>query len=174
MTDGQPGVKFLKQIRVFNPSRLALMSRQLEDYSAIPGMMNVTSAEFERYYDTIGPEAVQSSVCGVVDLDLFWNGLCDRLPKLSAVACAYKDVVTSSADVERSNSIYKIILGARRRSLSEKNLKALLFLHFNNNQPSKKLIQPVSVEPQASSSSMLDEVNMIESDGHDDDDDDTS
>ena len=53
------------------------------------------------------------------------------LPQLSRSAKRYKECVTNSADVERSNSIYKLVLSSRRHSLSEPNIKALVFRYFN-------------------------------------------
>ena len=68
----------------------------------------------------------------VVNLDLFWKGVQDLLPNFSRIALIYKDVVTSSADAEKSNSLYKLVLNACRRSLSVISLQSLLFLYYNN------------------------------------------
>ncbi len=131
MEHGQPAIDFLKQCRIFNPRRLALISTVKADYTAIPGMQDVPDQEFRAYVEIHGPAAVAASVSGLVDLDLFWIGIQDILPNLSRIAIIYKDVVTSTADAERSNSLYKLVLNARRRSLSEKSLRALLFLYYN-------------------------------------------
>lgn len=79
----------------------------------------------------LGPAALRASACGVVDLDVFWDGLQERLPILSVLAKRYKDVIVNSADAERSNSICKLVLSSRRRSVSNNNLKALVFLYHN-------------------------------------------
>jgi len=50
---------------------------------------------------------------------------------LSSLAKGYKDAVSNSADAERSNSIYKLLLPNRRRSTTKQNLKALVFLYHN-------------------------------------------
>jgi hypothetical protein len=102
------------------------MSKEMKDYEAVPGFQEVPPAEFQLYVETLGPQALQTSVAGVVDCDAFWSIVADRVPTL-AKAFTYKDVVTSSGDAERCNSIYKIVLGARRRSLKEYNIKALVF-----------------------------------------------
>ena len=134
MDNGQPGLEFLKQCRLLNPKRLAVISKNKIDYTAIPGLQNISDEEFNLYVNIYGPAAVNASVSGIIDLDLFWSGMGDKIPNFSKIAMAYKDLVTSSADAERSNSLYKLILGARRRSLSEESLRALLFLYFNNNK----------------------------------------
>ena len=129
MDDGQPGINFFKQCRVFNPRRLTILSSDKADYSAIPGMQDIPAEEFKAYFEIHGPAAVTASVSGVVNLDLFWKGVQDLLPNFSRIALIYKDIVTSSADAERSNSLYKLVLNARRRSLSEISLQSLLFLY---------------------------------------------
>lgn len=132
MGEGQPGIEFLKQVRLFNPAKITLMPREQCLYTALPGIGNVTADEWSLYFDVLAPEAVRSSVCGIIDTDTFWVGQMERLPMLAKIAIAYKDAVTNSAQVERSNSIYNVILGARRRSLSEQSIRCLLFLQYNN------------------------------------------
>ncbi|TDH05603.1 hypothetical protein EPR50_G00124200 [Perca flavescens] len=74
-------------------------------YKAIPGFTEVQSDEFDSYFKTLGPAAFRAAPSGVVDLDVFWDGLQERLPVLSSLAKRYKDAVSNSADAERSNSI---------------------------------------------------------------------
>ena len=81
--------------------------------------------------NALNDKSVKASVSGVIDTDLFWHSMQEPLPQLSRLAKRYKDCVTNSADVERSNSIYKLVLSSRRRSLSEPNIKALVFLYVN-------------------------------------------
>lgn len=50
---------------------------------------------------------------------------------LSKLALRYKDAVSNSADAERCNSIYKLVLSNRRRSTSNSHLRALVFLYYN-------------------------------------------
>ncbi|CAM4444730.1 unnamed protein product [Leuciscus chuanchicus] len=87
--------------------------------------------EFDAYFQRLDPAALKASACGMVDLDVFWDGLLERLPVLSALAKRYKDVIVNSADSERSNSLYKLVLSSRRRSIPNSNLKALVFLYHN-------------------------------------------
>jgi len=56
----------------------------------------------------------------------------EKLPNMCSIAATYKDAVCNSADAERSNSLYNMILSERRRSLKETSLQALLFLYYNN------------------------------------------
>jgi len=56
----------------------------------------------------------------------------EKLPSMCNIAATYKDAVCNSADTERSNFLYNIILSERCRSLKETSIQVLLFL-FNNN-----------------------------------------
>lgn len=131
MQHGQPGIEFLKEVRIFEPRCLAFMDDSPNSYKAIPGFSSVPEDEMTRYMTKLGPEALRASVSGIVDLDTFWVGLQDRLPVLSKLALRYKDAVSNSADAERCNSIYKLILSNRRRSSTSSNLRALVFLYYN-------------------------------------------
>ncbi|XP_061582006.1 uncharacterized protein LOC133447348 [Cololabis saira] len=131
MSDGQPAIEFLKEVRVFDPRHIAFLEDSVESYKAIPGFTHVPRDEFDSYFKALGPAALRASGCGVVDLDVFWDGLQERLPVLSSLAHRYKDAVSNSADAERSNSIYKLVLSNRRRSTTNPNLKALVFLCHN-------------------------------------------
>ena len=62
---------------------------------------------------------------------MFWDGVQERLPGLSSLAKRYKDAVSNSAGAGRTNSIYKLVLSNRRRSTTNINLKALVFLYHN-------------------------------------------
>lgn len=131
MSDGQPAIHFLKEVRVFDPQHTVFLSASVSSYEAIPGFKDVPQDELDTYFIRLGPAAVHAAACGLVDLDLFWDGLQDRLPILSGLATRYKSVIVSSADAERSNSIYKLVLSNRRRSVTNDNLKALVFLYHN-------------------------------------------
>lgn len=131
MSDGQPAIHFLKEVRVFDPRHTALMSDSVSSYESIPGFSDVPKDELDAYFIRLGPAAVHAASCGVVDLDVFWDGLQERLPILSGLAIRYKSVIVNSADAERSNSIYKLVLSSRRRSITNDNLKALVFLYHN-------------------------------------------
>ncbi|KAL7394851.1 hypothetical protein ABVT39_005418 [Epinephelus coioides] len=131
MSDGQPGIHFLKEVRVFDPRNIAFMNDRVSSYKAIPGFTDVPNAELHSYLQDLGPAALRAASCGVVDLDVLWDGLQERLPVLSTLAKRYKDAVCNSADAERSNSIYKLVLSNRRRSTTNQNLRALVFLYHN-------------------------------------------
>ncbi|XP_065096737.2 uncharacterized protein [Paramisgurnus dabryanus] len=131
MSDGQPAIHFLNEVRVFDPRHTAFMDESVVSYKYIPGFSAVPTEEFDAYFTHLGPTALRASASGVVDLDVFWDGLQERLLILSVLAKRYKDVIVNSADAERSNSIYKLVLSSRRRSMSNNNLKALVFLYHN-------------------------------------------
>ncbi|KAL0185277.1 hypothetical protein M9458_020974, partial [Cirrhinus mrigala] len=131
MSEGQPAINFLREVRVFDPRYISFMEDSVSGYTHIPGFSAVPSDEFDAYFQRLGPAALKASACGVVDLDVFWDGLLERLPVLSALAKRYKDVIVNSADAERSNSLYKLVLSSRRRSITNSNLKALVFLYHN-------------------------------------------
>lgn len=106
-------------------------SHRFSSYKAITGFTDVPSDEFDSYFTGLGPAALRAAPSGVVDLDVFLDGLQERLSVLSSLAHRYKDAVSNSADAERSNIIYKLVLSSRRRSTTNQNLKALVFLYHN-------------------------------------------
>lgn len=131
MSDGQPAIHFLQEVRVFDPGHTAFMNDSVYSYKYIPGFSAVPKDELDAYFIHLGPAAVRASTSGVVDLDVFWDGLQERLPVLSVLAKRSKDVIIKSADAERSNNIYKLALSSRRRSITNNNLKPLVFLYHN-------------------------------------------
>ncbi|KAK7881121.1 hypothetical protein WMY93_029530 [Mugilogobius chulae] len=131
MSHGQPAISFFKEVGVFNPQNVAFMSNTVSSYTSIPGFSTVPEEEMNLYFTHLGPAALKASACGVVNLDVFWDGLQERLPVLSSLAKRYKDAVINSADAERSNSIYKLVLCSRRRSTTNDHLKAFVFLYHN-------------------------------------------
>ena len=151
MNEGQPSINFFKQVHIFSLRRLVLISKDLKDYSAIPKFVeNVPPTEFQMYAETLGPQALQASILGVLDCDAFWINVADGVPMLAKLAATYKNVETSSADAKRCNSIYKIVLEARHRLLKEENIKALFFLHFNQQPAVKTSETPVAMASAAS------------------------
>ncbi|RXN03368.1 CGG triplet repeat-binding 1 [Labeo rohita] len=128
MSEGQPAINFLREVRVFDPRYISF---SVSGYTHIPGFSAVPNDEFDAYFQCLGPAALKASACGVVDLDVFCDGLLERLPVLSALAKRYKDVIVNSAYAERSNSLYKLVLSSRRRSITNSNLKVLVFLYHN-------------------------------------------
>ena len=55
----------------------------------------------------------------------------DRLPTMASIALRYLNAISNSADAERSFSLYNMIVTNRRKSLSQKSIKALVFLYYN-------------------------------------------
>ncbi|KAK7160619.1 hypothetical protein R3I93_008313 [Phoxinus phoxinus] len=117
MSDGQPAINFLKEVRVFDPRHTAFMDESVVSYKYIPCFSAVPTDELDAYFIHLGPAALRASARGVVYLDVFWDGLQERMPVLSVLAKRYKDVIVNSADAERSNSIYKLVLCSRSRSV---------------------------------------------------------
>lgn len=101
------------------------MDKSPNSYKAIPGFSSVPEDEMMRYMTKLGPEALRASVSGIVELDSYWIGVHDRLPVLSKLALRYKDAVSNSADAERCNSIYKLVLSNRMPSSTSSDLRTL-------------------------------------------------
>ncbi|CAL8383088.1 unnamed protein product [Arctogadus glacialis] len=130
MSHGQPAIEFLQEVRVYDPRHITFLDDSVASYKAFPGFTEEQSDEFDSSFKTHGPAALRAAPSGVVDLDVFWDGVQERLPGLSSLAKRYKDAVSNSADAARSNSIYKLVL-SNRRSTTNQNLKALVFLYHN-------------------------------------------
>lgn len=78
MSDGQPAIRFLEEVRVFDPRNIAFMNDSVSSYKAIPGFTDVPNDEFNSYFQALDPAALRAASCGVVDLDVFWDGLQER------------------------------------------------------------------------------------------------
>ena len=96
MSDGQPAIEFLQEVRVFDPRHIAFLDDSVESYKAIPGFTHVPRHEFDSYFTALGPAALRAALSGVVDLDVFWDGVQETLPVLSSLAHRYKDAVSNS------------------------------------------------------------------------------
>lgn len=112
------------------------MSHDLTSYNSIPDFGTIPSQEFALYVNKLAPDAV--SIAGGLwstqrDVEVFWLSMGERLPHMAPIALTYINAVCNSADAERSNSLYNLVLDSRRRSLSQESLKALVFLYYNNN-----------------------------------------
>lgn len=132
--DGQPGIDFLQQVQFFHPNKLIMFPQSetciMSHLSSLTGLAGVPESEVKKYMFVCGPTAVKNSVSSV-NVDQFWQSVCDELPCLAACAKRYIYATTSSADAERSFSIYNLILSDRRRRLSIDSLRALAFLCYN-------------------------------------------
>ena len=93
---------------------------------------HVPDMEIKRYRESLGPKAIKVSGALSLDLTVFWNSVVSDVPKLSACALKYIYACLNSAHAERSFSIYNLVFSERRRSLNEDNLRALVFLYYNN------------------------------------------
>ncbi|CAB3978466.1 CGG triplet repeat-binding 1 [Paramuricea clavata] len=130
---GQPASEFLKEVRVLDPCNIVSSSKRHSSYSNIPGFKDtVTSEEWQKYVNILGPDAVSESENGKVDLTLFWkSNNAAELPELYKFASCYCTGTLGSYDVERSFSSYNSILDSKRRNLNEQTLKAIHFLNWN-------------------------------------------
>uniref|UniRef100_H3A950 DUF659 domain-containing protein n=1 Tax=Latimeria chalumnae TaxID=7897 RepID=H3A950_LATCH len=128
LSGAQPGITFLKEIRIFNPARVSLLTSEKAAYSNILNFSTIpdTDSEFMSYVTIYGPDAVKNSAC-----NLLWSSMVDKMPKFSQVAKSLMYNLSNSANVERLNSMYKMILSSRRRRLAETTIKQLFFLHYN-------------------------------------------
>uniref|UniRef100_H3AMW5 DUF659 domain-containing protein n=1 Tax=Latimeria chalumnae TaxID=7897 RepID=H3AMW5_LATCH len=109
LSGAQPGITFLKEVRIFNPARISLLPSEKSAYSNIPNFNTVPDSEFMSYVTIYGPDAVKNSARGVVDVDLFWSSMVAKMPKFSRIAKSLMYTLSNSANVERLNSMYKMI-----------------------------------------------------------------
>ncbi|MGH0136888.1 UNVERIFIED_CONTAM: hypothetical protein FKN15_019565 [Acipenser sinensis] len=115
----QPAMPFLKAARIFNPTKMCLISHERAAYdAAISGFMDVPEFELQLYHRTLVPAVLQNMEINLHD---FWASAANRVPKLAALALKYINSVTNSADAERSFSLYNLIVTDRRQGLSEES-----------------------------------------------------
>ena len=124
----QPAIHFLMECRIFNPARVVVLSHNVKDFSHIPPFDMVPEDEFQKYVTNLAPAAVAPGFDGNHDaIQLFWNSMGDRLPNMASIVLRYLNAISNSADAERSFSLYNMIVTNRRRSLSQKSIKALVY-----------------------------------------------
>ena len=132
MPAGQPAIHFLMECRIFNPARVVVLSHNVKDFSHIPHFDMVPEDEFQKYVTNLAPAAVAPGFDGNYDaIQQFWNSMGDRLPNMASIALRYLNAISNSADAERSFSLYNMIVTNRRRSMSQKSIKALVLLYYN-------------------------------------------
>lgn len=131
LADGQPGIDFLKAVRVFNPTKLCLLSEDRKSFEAIIGFQEVSEEEWTLYRQQIGPAAATTTT-NASNLEFFWKCAAEQLPVLATLSEKYRNAFVISADSERSNSMHKLINSPCCQRLTEYNLKILLFMYFNN------------------------------------------
>ncbi|GFO20663.1 CGG triplet repeat-binding protein 1 [Plakobranchus ocellatus] len=129
--EGQPGIEFLHHVQFFHPAKVIMVPPPNQLYG-IPGLRLVPDQEIRRYMKDLGPAALKSSPTEAINIEHFWNSAFETVPNLVACARRYIYATVSSADAERSFSLYNIVLSERRRNLSESSLKQLVFLYYNN------------------------------------------
>ena len=135
LTDGQPGIEFLKAVRIFNPCKVYLLPPEKGLYVAIPGMDDIPIHEWVLYTERLARDAAaRAGHVGQFDVLSFWHSVEDRVPTLSQLAATYVNCVTNSADAERSFSLYNLVVTCRRTQLSQDSIKALVFLYYNLNE----------------------------------------
>ena len=128
---GQPASDFLKEVKVLEPRNIVSSSKFHSSYSNIPGFKDtVNNEEWQKYVNTLGPNAVSESAHAKVDLKLFWKSNANERPGLYMLASCYCTGTLGSYDVERSFKSYNSILDAKRRNLNEQMLKAMHFLNW--------------------------------------------
>ena len=126
---GQPGIEYMRACRLLNPRNCAILSKEPARYYAIPMLRDVPQQEFDLYMNTLGPQYVAE----IKDVNIiqFWKGIEHRIPCLAKAAMATVCSVLNSADAERSNSIYNLVLKSRRRSLLPNTIRQLVFMYHN-------------------------------------------
>lgn len=61
MSDEQPTICFLKEVRVFDPRHTAFMDSTVSSYKHIPGFSAVPQNELDAYLNHLGPSALKAS-----------------------------------------------------------------------------------------------------------------
>ena len=126
--DQHPAYEYYKAVRVFDPQQLPIVSHDIEDYTAIPGLQEPSPALMEEWL--IYTE-YRDTILSPLIIPEFWTGVRDRFPNLASIALKAIWMPVASVDVERSFSQYKHILNDRRENLTEENTKRLAILNFN-------------------------------------------
>lgn len=62
MSDGEPAINFLQEVRVFDPRHTSFMNDSASSYKHIPGNSAVPNDEFESYFNRLGSAALRFSV----------------------------------------------------------------------------------------------------------------
>ena len=126
----QPALQFFKTVRLLDPSQFMMLLNSHDEAAAhIPALQDCKT-EWEIYRAIVKELPAGQPVSDVFN---FWMAQGGRMPILSALAAALCRVPCSSAEVERSFSKYKQILGHQRTRLSTTSLVHLNFIYFNYN-----------------------------------------
>ena len=114
----------------FHPK--VIMVPSPSELSDVPGLASVPEQELQRYMKDLAPTALKCAPTDVVNLELFWNYAFETVPNLTRCARQYIYATVSSADAERSFSLYNLVLSEMLRRLSLVLLRQLVFLYYNS------------------------------------------
>ena len=122
-------MQLFKALPVFDPSKVAGLRKNLQDYVQVaPALSHVSAEEWHRYIHMDKSDATDVSPVE------WWAAREDRMPTLAPIAALYLHHPTTSVDVERLFSHYTMLLTQYRRSLTENNVKMMLIAKFNCRQ----------------------------------------
>lgn len=124
----QPGLKFLKAVRVFDPMQAKILAID-SVYEGIPECAS-RKAEIEGELAAY-KEAVLETADGVTPI-CFWFSQKERFPILSQIAVRYLSVPSNSVDAERSVSQYNLVNTENRQRFEEPNLVSHSLLVINS------------------------------------------
>ena len=66
--EGQSGLTFLREIRIFNPKNILFMSPDISEPTAISEFVDLPQHELTRYDEKLEPSAVRDSVIRNMDM----------------------------------------------------------------------------------------------------------
>lgn len=122
----QPGLKFMKSVRVFDFKQVSLLPCD-ELVQIIPGMDDHrVMAEFAAYKEMAVSTPADTSVTS------FWFASSERFPLLSRLALKYLSVPNNSVDAERSVSLYNNVNAPQRQAMSASNLASQVMVSKNS------------------------------------------
>ena len=123
---------FLKSVRVFDPTQLPYLSKDVQSYAkSFPELNDVNGESLTKEFKTyLKANTVIRANQGLI---AFWKEMATSFPNLSKLAAKSLNTPTSSVDVERSFSMYRDILSHKRCRLKEASIEALSMLNYNTN-----------------------------------------
>lgn len=122
---------FIEAVRVFNPRKMscfnAVSEKDIKNFESIHGLKDPNYAVLDEWSSYL---ILCRSYTGE-DILQWWADHEQEMPYLSSLARQNLTLPLSSAEVERSFSIYNHIFSDRRRTLTEENTKNLLNVYYN-------------------------------------------
>ena len=122
--------KFLKEIRVLDPSQLPALSLNINNYSSIPEFATPSlqlSGEWNSYVKSVQDMHDEK----IDDVLAYWHGMAAQVPNLASIAMNYLSMPVNSVDAERSFSVYNNVITDKRHNLSDENTKMFVGLYYN-------------------------------------------